>query len=176
MMDAIETPSTPESEALKSDVGMAAYNLAQRLQKAWNSKDAAAFASPFGKNADFIHLLGGLGQGRDAIAAGHKRLFETVFKDSKIAYVVERVRLVTDDVALVFMLQGLDFVRDGKPVHLKARPTALLRRVGSAWVVVHFQNTQVQEEAGGVPRVAADRRPAGKKTKTEAEGAATPAS
>lgn len=173
MMDTVETPDTPETVALKTEVGSMARALAQRLTKAWNSKNAAAFASPFGKNADFIHLLGGHEKGRDAIARGHKRLFETVYKDSTIGYRVDLVRMITEDVALVFMRQRLDFKRDGQTVSLRSRPTALMRRVGSSWVVAHFQNTQILE--GAAPRGsrrAPAQAPAKVQTQAPAEDAA----
>ncbi len=57
---------------------------------AWNSYDSVAWAVLFAKDAEFIHILGGYFQGREAIERGHRTIFDTIYKGSQNKFKVEK--------------------------------------------------------------------------------------
>ena len=51
----------------------------QQLESAWNRYDSATFAAGFAEDANFIHIFGGQLNGRAAIEAAHRNIFETIY-------------------------------------------------------------------------------------------------
>lgn len=120
--------------------------LVERLQAAWNAGDAAGWAACFADDADFIHVLGGHGAGRSAIEAAHRRLFETIYRDSAVAFAVEGIRPV-GAAAVVRLYQTLRFTADGKDTTLTGRPSLVVAPAGRDARIVFFQNTLEQTPA-----------------------------
>ncbi|HLH57191.1 MAG TPA: SgcJ/EcaC family oxidoreductase [Verrucomicrobiae bacterium] len=132
-----------------------------QLERAWNAGDSAGFAAPFAEDADFVDVLGRYHRGRAAIEAGHRHIFDTIYRGSRNRYTIEATRFVGPDVALVFVHATLlshlgqdvdDPGRDRRPrsnmSEGQARPTFILGRKQGEWQIVAFQNTKV---AGGPP-------------------------
>ncbi len=71
-----------------------------RLQDAWNAGDGAGFAAPFAPDADFVNVRGDMHTGRDAIAAGHQQIFDTIYAGSTARYTVRKARELDDGVIL----------------------------------------------------------------------------
>ncbi|HYM10529.1 MAG TPA: SgcJ/EcaC family oxidoreductase [Bryobacterales bacterium] len=136
----------------------AIYQMVQRLEAAWNAGDSAGFAAPFAEDADFVNVLGEHHNGRAAIEAGHRQLFETFYKGSHVTYTVEGIRSVRPDVAVAFIRARLSSrlaVTPDDPnraSHLgestredHARPTMVLAKDHGKWQIVAFQNTRVAQ-------------------------------
>jgi len=83
-----------------ADVVATAQTIMQRLEMAWNRAGGAAFGEPFSGDADFVAIRGDLHTGRDAIAAGHQQLFDTIYADSTVRYEVLQARRLDDRVIL----------------------------------------------------------------------------
>ena len=83
-----------------SAVAAIAQTIMQRLETAWNRADGAAFGEPFSAGADFVAIRGDLHTGRDAIAAGHQQLFDTIYAGSTVRYQVLQARQLDDRVIL----------------------------------------------------------------------------
>jgi uncharacterized protein (TIGR02246 family) len=124
-----------------------------QLEGAWNAADAGGFAALFGEDADFIHILGGYYTGREAIEAGHRMIFGTIYEGSSVRYSVERIRFLRPDVAIVFLRQFLQFQEGGVASELEARPTIIAEKVGDRWHIAALQNTRITE-AGTAPKKA----------------------
>jgi uncharacterized protein (TIGR02246 family) len=134
---------TPEESPL--------YEIAEKLEAAWNSYDSVAWASLFAEDADFIHILGGHFQGREAIEHGHRTIFDTIYKGSRINLKVEKLRFVRPDVALVFTVTDLMWYLNGAEQHVQARPTLVVQKGDDGrWEIVAFQNTLITP-AGPTP-------------------------
>lgn len=88
------------SQHAPSDVLAIAQTIMQRLQLAWNRADGAAFGEPFSADADFVAIRGDLHVGRDAIAAGHQQIFDTIYAGSMVRYHALRARELDDRVIL----------------------------------------------------------------------------
>ena len=121
------------------------HKLVYQLESSWNAGDGDAFAGLFADDADVIHILGGYYTGRDAIRAGHRMIFGTIYKGSTVRYGVERIRFLRPDVALVFLRQHLQFFEDGQPRELEARPTIVAERTDGKWRIAALQNTRISE-------------------------------
>ena len=126
----------------------ALHGVVYQLEGAWNAGDGAAFAALFTEDADCIHILGGYYTGRDAIEAGHRMIFGTIYKGSTLHYSVEKIKFVRPDVALVFLRQHLQFAESGAAQELDARPTIVAVKNDGAWKIAALQNTRISEVGG----------------------------
>ncbi|HEY0383421.1 MAG TPA: SgcJ/EcaC family oxidoreductase, partial [Candidatus Elarobacter sp.] len=74
----------------------AAEGIAAALTTAWNAADATAFSAQFTADADFVNIYAMHGVGRDAIAQGHRAIFDTIYKGSVNLFTVDKVRPLND--------------------------------------------------------------------------------
>ena len=84
--------------------------IVERLESTWNNSDSAGFAAAFAEDADFVDILGRHHQGRPAIGAGHRQIFDTIYRGSRNTYTVEHVRFLSTDVRLA-ITNRLDMAR-----------------------------------------------------------------
>lgn len=132
-------------------------------EKAWNAADATLFAGCMAEDVDVVGLLGERYQGRDVVELGHRHIFETIYRDSKVTYTVEQLRFLRADVAVVVLHQKM---RSHLPAHVvsstarqrqisdemhdsEARATVTLVREGRAWQIASFHNTAVASSVTG---------------------------
>jgi uncharacterized protein (TIGR02246 family) len=125
--------------------------LATSLVAAWNAADAGAWAAHFAEDADFIHVLGGHGAGRTAIEAAHRKLFETIYRGSRLHLRLEGVRQLDPGLAIVRFHQTLDYRTADGPAHLAGRPSLVAARRGGCWQILFFQNTLESAAIAGHP-------------------------
>ncbi len=76
------------------------HDIVRQLERAWNDGDSQHYAVVFAADADFINILGMHYKGRSTIEAGHREIFDTIYKDSRSNYSVEDIRLLGEDVAI----------------------------------------------------------------------------
>jgi uncharacterized protein (TIGR02246 family) len=115
------------------------------LEKAWNAGDAAAYASHFTDDADFVNIFGLQAKGRTAIVDGHHGIFTTVYKGSVNRLTATQARMLSDDVALVHMRAKLNVPAGPMAGTIEALPSAVLVRENGAWKIAAFHNTRIQE-------------------------------
>jgi uncharacterized protein (TIGR02246 family) len=123
----------PDETAIRDNV--------KQLEIGWNTKNAAAFAKPFAEDADYVIINGRYMKGREAIATAHQRIFDTIFKDTKLALTVTQVRFIRSDVAVVHASGH----RDGPTKELvqDAMLSFVMTKEGKNWTIAAFQNTPV---------------------------------
>src|ERR1044072_110438 len=73
----------------------------KQLETGWNTKSGALFAKPFADDADYVVINGNYIKGRAAIESGHQRIFDTIYKDTKLTRTVKQIRFLRADVAVV---------------------------------------------------------------------------
>lgn len=132
--------------SLSSADEAAIRTLFEHVVTAWNAGDAAAFASAFAPDADFVNVYGMHERGRDKIQAAHAFLFRSVFAGSTNRYDVRSIRALSPDVALVHIEASLN-VPAGPMAGLRhALPSAVLTRTsGGGWAIAAFQNTFITQ-------------------------------
>jgi uncharacterized protein (TIGR02246 family) len=111
------------------------------METGWNTKNGAAYARVFAEDADFVVINGTYIKGRAAIESGHQRIFDTIFKDTKITLQVKQIRFLRPDVAVVH----IDGRREGptKELTQNAILTLVMTKEKQGWTVAAFQNTGV---------------------------------
>jgi uncharacterized protein (TIGR02246 family) len=124
--------------------------------EAWNRHDATAWASRFVPNAEFINILGTPFSGKAAIDGITARVFATIFKDSRDSVTVQKIVLLTPDVAIAHYehavsgytalppgIQPSEMGTDGKGVLRTRMVYVLQRQADGKWMIVNGQNTAI---------------------------------
>lgn len=117
----------------------------QQIEAAWNAYDSVGIAALFAEDANFIHLFGGQLDGRTAIEAAHRMIFDTIYRGSHANYMLRSIRLVRPDVAVVFARMQLKFRENNEAREIETRPTLIVVKEQEKWQIVAFQNTRISE-------------------------------
>ena len=114
-----------------------------RLVDAWQRGDGTAYGLLFAEDAQYVTAPGERLQGRQSIADSHQRIFDTIFKGTKLGrgYPV-RYRSVTSDLVLVEGSGAVLFPGEAEEsVPPNGLMTMLVAKEKGAWQIVSFQNT-----------------------------------
>ena len=125
--------NTTDRAAIEAMVG--------KLEAAWNAGDGELFSEPFAEDADFVNIRAEHMQGRDVIAEGHAAIFRTIYAGSTTALIIESLRLLRPDVALLHVKSVLDAPTGPMQGRHTARFSAVLTRVERGWQIASFHNT-----------------------------------
>ncbi|HSD45059.1 MAG TPA: SgcJ/EcaC family oxidoreductase [Pyrinomonadaceae bacterium] len=111
------------------------------MEDGWNTKSGALFAKPFAEDADYVVINGMYIKGREAIAAGHQRIFDTIYKDTNLKLTVKQFRFLRADVAVVHVMGQ----REGatKELPQSAMITVFMTKEKQGWTIAAFQNTAI---------------------------------
>jgi uncharacterized protein (TIGR02246 family) len=120
-----------------------AETVVKRLEDAWNAADGAAFAEPFAADADFVNIRGDHHSGREAIAAGHQMIFNTIYAGSTLRYVLDRVREIDDGVVLAHIRATLNAPTGPMAGETNALASIVLVEEGDEPRIEAFHNTVV---------------------------------
>jgi len=129
----------------------AVRQLFQQLMDAWAAGDATAYAALFTEDADYYAFDGVNQQGRRAIAAGHKPLFERFLKGSKLTGGIIDLQPLAPDVML---LHAVGSILDAghttpKPERLSSQTLVAIKE-HEEWRFRSFHNTRVRPIDGGL--------------------------
>ena len=114
----------------------------QQIETAWNRYDSISLAAAFAEDANFIQIFGGQLDGRAAIEAAHRHIFETIYRGSHASFVLRSIRFLRPDVAVVFARAHVKF-KEGNEI--ETRPTLIVVKEQDKWQIVAFQNTKISE-------------------------------
>lgn len=128
-----------------SDVVATVQAIMQRLERAWNSADGAAFGEPFSPSADFVAIRGDLHTGRDAIAAGHQQILGTIYAGSTVRYQVLQARELDDRVILAHARATLSAPSGPLAGEHASTITVVLLKHDDGWDITAFHNTLITE-------------------------------
>jgi uncharacterized protein (TIGR02246 family) len=123
-------------------------SLMERLTRAWNDGDAAAFADQFTEDADYITFFGVHLRGRGVIEESHRPLFAGPLKGSRLTggtqgEVHPGVRFLSPDVALLVVTGGTTTAgSDGPDPSRDSIMTLTAVRTADRWRFASFQNTR----------------------------------
>lgn len=127
-----------------------ARGVLQRLEQAWNAGDGEAYGRPYADEAWFVNLQGLLAYGREAIAAGHARIFDTIYAGSTNRMQLVDARRVADDVIVSTARNTLDCPHGPLVGVHQAIVTSLLMRSADRWAIVASQTTLVTVQSAPV--------------------------
>ena len=123
----------------------AIQDILERFEGAWNSYDSVSIAALFAEDANFIQIFGGQLDGRTAIEAAHRVIFDTIYKGSHASFKLRSIRFVGPDVAVVFAQARVRFKEGNERREIETRPTLVVVKQQGKWQVVAFQNTKISE-------------------------------
>jgi len=123
----------------------AIQSILQQLETAWNGYDSVSFAASFAEDATFIHIFGGQLDGRAAIEAAHKVIFNTIYKGSHATFTLRSIRFLRPDVAVAFARAHVRFKENDEMREIETRPTLIVVKKQAEWQIVVFQNTKISE-------------------------------
>jgi len=135
--------ASARTQAAGGDDALLRENVRQ-MEAGWNSKSGAAFAKPFAEDADYVVINGMQIKGREAIAEGHQRIFDTFYKDSVISLSVKQTRMLRADVAVVHVSAHLKSTPGAGAQEADAVITLVMTKESGAWKIAAFQNTGVE--------------------------------
>lgn len=116
----------------------------RQLEAGWNAKSGAQFAKPFAADADYVIINGSYIKGREAIAEGHQRIFDTFYKESTLSLSIKQVRMLRPDVAVVHVTGTNKVPRGAETQVAEAIITLLMTKESGVWKIAAFQNTEVR--------------------------------
>lgn len=115
-----------------------------RQAAAWNAHDAVAYGNLFSEDGDVVNVLGWWWRGRSEIQSKLSDAFVWVFRDSKLAIVEVKIRLIDASTAIAHVRWTLDGAKvpPGAPTPPREGiQLQVLRKVGGHWLITSFQNT-----------------------------------
>lgn len=125
---------------------------------AWNAGDGVAYARPFAADGSFTNLFGTLHFGHDAFEKRHVEIFATFYRGTSRQEAIERIRFVTDDVAVVDVateIRGLAKapagVQLGADGVLRTRLLQVFVKREGAWWIEAYHNVDVKPPAAAAP-------------------------
>ena len=123
----------------RADIPAGIVDSLERMRRAWDAGDAAAYAQEFTEDASYVIFIGTITRGRDSIHADHVPLFEKWQRGSRMSVVVLGVRMLSDDVAVVLTEGGIG--KGTRIRHDKTQTFVFVREYGT-WRCAAFQNTK----------------------------------
>jgi uncharacterized protein (TIGR02246 family) len=137
---------------------VAIQDILKRFEAAWNSYDSVSLAALFADDANFIHIFGGQLDGRTAIEAAHRAIFNTIYRKSHASLMLQSIRVLRPDVAVVFAHMHVQLSEPDETREMETRPTLIVVKEQAHWQIVAFQNTKISEVPAAAAQAAA--RPA----------------
>lgn len=122
----------------------------QSMVEGWNNKSGEQFASRFAPIHDYV-IINGIFMREISPAdnaASHQRIFDTFYADVNLHYNLEKIRYLTDSIAIVHV-SGFLYKKGNKPENAdslkKAIITMVMQKKDGNWQIEAFQNTPVEE-------------------------------
>lgn len=134
--------------------------IVQDQQDAWNRGDAKAFAAHFASDGSFTNIVGMQTYGVEPFTRQHERIFATIYKGSRSALTIGKLRFIRPDVAVADVdasVTGALSVPAGTPVFpdgsLHSRLQLVLSREHGTWQIDAFHNVVANPAyASGPPK------------------------
>lgn len=128
-MDSTRTPALPSGVVDALD----------RIRRAWDAGDAAAYAAEFTPDAAYVIFAGIISRGRDEILADHIPVFERWQRGTRMSMRVVDVPVLTADTAVVVTEGGIG---KGQRIRHDKVQTFVFTREGATWRCASFQKTK----------------------------------
>ena len=120
-------------------------------EDAWNRGDAKAFAARFQEDGAFTDVFGAVSRSRAELEKRQAEFFASLFKGSRLALKVRKVRFLRPDVAIVEIDTEVSGFRKLPPVVyvdtekvLRTRLQQVMAKSGTDWMVAAFHNVDVK--------------------------------
>jgi uncharacterized protein (TIGR02246 family) len=133
------------ADIVTTDAWFIASTQFERMERAWNDADGAAFGNVFADDTDFVNIRGEHHRGDGAvIGQAHQGLFDSIYAGSTVHYQPQVARLIAP--GCVLAVAGATLVAPNGPLQgiNHSRITATIIESDGRWMVTAFQNTLVR--------------------------------
>jgi uncharacterized protein (TIGR02246 family) len=141
----------PEADPAAAANEAAIRKVVDAEEDAWNRGDAKAFAARFQEEGSFTDVFGAVSYTRAALEKRQVEFFASLFKGSRLALKVRKVRFVRPDVAIVEIDTEVSGFKKLPPVVyvdaekvLRTRLQQVMVKAGADWTVAAFHNVDVK--------------------------------
>jgi uncharacterized protein (TIGR02246 family) len=117
----------------------------KQRELSWNASDSATIGELFAEDATLIQIYGGQLDGRAAIQASHRHIFDTIYKGSHATFTLRSIRFLNLGLAIVFTRAHVDLYEGAQPRQIDTRPAMIVVKQQNKWQIVTFQNTRISE-------------------------------
>ena len=114
------------------------------LNDAWTKGDAKLWGEQFAEDADFTAWMGAYVKGREVVTSEHGRIFQTIYKGTKLRLDVRSIRFLRNDIAVVHAEGRVAKKEEEFPSAPLVVPVLILTKEKGRWQIAVFQNTLVQ--------------------------------
>ncbi|MEZ4950175.1 MAG: SgcJ/EcaC family oxidoreductase [Saprospiraceae bacterium] len=120
-------------------------NLAETISKGWSVGSGETFASAFEDHHDFIVWNGYYFKDMmvNQNAKAHTSLFEEVYKDTKLFCTVDKVKFISNDVALMHVFAAVSRDEE-RPENPQVLWTGIAHKKDGIWKLVSFHNLDLE--------------------------------
>jgi uncharacterized protein (TIGR02246 family) len=138
---------TPSSELDAVEVAALDATLS-KLVAAWNAGDLEAYASPFTDDAVYVTYFGRKLFGRGGIAEGHRRVFASAYRGSRLLNQQASYRFLRPDVVVAVQDGGVETAPGVSPDEDRRNTlTYVLVKNDGEWRIASFHNARVSNPA-----------------------------
>jgi uncharacterized protein (TIGR02246 family) len=132
----------PTTTSMKTtDAATVAASILERLERAWNDADGAAFGALFTDDSDFVDIRGDHHRGAVAIGRGHQGIFDSIYAGSTVRYRLELAREIAPGAVVAVAGATLDAPHGPLQGVNHSRLTIVLVERDGGWAVTAFHNT-----------------------------------
>jgi len=118
--------------------------LVKQLEASWYAADGTRFGLRFAEDADFVTIRGEHARTRQAIAAGHQAIFDTIYRGSVVRLEASQVRDISPHVLLV-QVRGFMKAPSGPLAgEHNSLATMVLVESDQEWRIASFHNTLIR--------------------------------
>ena len=121
-------------------------NLVETLQRGWNSASGETFASAFAEPHDFIVWNGYYFKNNTVQnnAETHQWIFNTMYKDTQLFYVIDKIKFLKEDIALLHVLGAIAPKKEVRPKDPEVLLTIIAEKKKGNWKIVSFHNLDLE--------------------------------
>ena len=117
-------------------------DIARRFEAAWNAHDMAAFGQVFHPDATFVNRFGTYWRGVDAIVAGHARIHDSIYSDSRLTMDTPDIDPIGSDAAILHVWSRLAAgpAHPAGPHEIDTLIMAVATRCAGEWRIQALEN------------------------------------
>lgn len=124
----------------------AIHDLVQTMSKAWTDGNGEQFASVFADQHDYIVWNGYYMKSFNPQmnAQTHQRIFEGIYKNTQNHVVIDKIKFVKEDVAMIHVLGAISQKGEERPKDPQVLWTSLLTKESGDWKIISFHNLDLE--------------------------------
>ena len=118
----------------------------ENLAIGWKNGDGNTFASSFASVHDFIVWNGFYFKDmkQEANAEAHTNLFKRVYPNTKLYHVIDKIKYIRQDIALVHVLGAVAEKSKPRPTNPQVLYSVILDKSSGEWKIISFHNLDLE--------------------------------